>query len=398
MTASPTVYLDSQDFSRFGDVLRGKSDDATGKLFTALEDRALSGAATFVASMPLLGELLQYDADFRETTFRKAEAIERLCGANAVAYPPRAIAIEVAKAAYDALLIDAPPDESVLRGERRWYPDVSDVFEGFRETVLDRAHNAMGEITAFNRNARRRAKKLITLPNIIRFAREGSPQFALEYGLPENAVIKSIVACLQDRATPQQASDSLFSAIAEPQRFVELYFERLESDRSLPEWISGMGQTLFDAFGNIQKTLAPLSNDPEFGSKVRRIVDSQIQKFEEIALNICAEDSKKLGVTAGVLDAFKGNSQLRSTVPACRIFSSLVRGYTLQVVGVSAKSASIERSFGGDLVHAFYIPHVDFWRSDRRFSALVKETLPEYSAKVIPQLRDLPTAIDAFRG
>ncbi len=45
-----------------------------------------------------------------------------------------------------------------------------------------------------------------------------------------------------------------------------------------------------------------------------------------------------------------GHTQFYTTLTdATPIFSSLVRGYTLQVVGVSAKSASIERSFGGDL-------------------------------------------------
>lgn len=398
MTASPTVYLDSQDFSRFGNVLRGKSDPAMERLFAALEDRAQAGAVRFIASMPLLGELLQYDADFRETTFRKAEAFERLCGSNALAYPPRSIALEVANAAYEADLIEDLPQEAILRSGRRWYPDVSDVFEGIQDSVMTRAYDALGGMAALNRNSRRRAKKFITVPNMIRLAKEGAPQFAVEYGLPEDAVVQSIVACLQNRVSPQEASDILFSAIAEPEKFVELYFERLETDRALPRWISGLGQTLYESFCDLQATFAPLSDDPEYASKVRKMLKSQIPKFEETIINVCADEATKLGVTDAMLNAFKSNSELRGAVPSCRIFSSLVVGYTLQVVGVSAKSASVERSFGGDLVHAFYIPHVDFFRADRRFAALVRGCLPEYSAKVVAHLKDLPDAIDAFHG
>lgn len=73
------VYLDTQDFSRFGDVLRGRGDTASEQLFQTLEERRRTDGVVFAVSMPLLAELLQYHPDFRETTLRKAEAVERLC-------------------------------------------------------------------------------------------------------------------------------------------------------------------------------------------------------------------------------------------------------------------------------------------------------------------------------
>lgn len=63
----PVVYLETQDYSRFGDVLRGKSDSATEALFLALEQRKQTGNAVFAISMPVFSELLQYDSDFRDT-------------------------------------------------------------------------------------------------------------------------------------------------------------------------------------------------------------------------------------------------------------------------------------------------------------------------------------------
>ena len=56
MSSPPIVYLDTQDYSRFGDVLRGKADAATEGLFNALEARKRSGDAIFAVSMPIFGE------------------------------------------------------------------------------------------------------------------------------------------------------------------------------------------------------------------------------------------------------------------------------------------------------------------------------------------------------
>lgn len=51
--------------------------------------------------MPLLGELLHYDAAFRETTLCKTEAIELLCRPHAVAFPTRLVAREIAVVAQE---------------------------------------------------------------------------------------------------------------------------------------------------------------------------------------------------------------------------------------------------------------------------------------------------------
>jgi hypothetical protein len=56
--APPVVYLDTQDYSRFGDVLRGRADDATKALSRELERLKQDGDAIFAVSMPILGKLL----------------------------------------------------------------------------------------------------------------------------------------------------------------------------------------------------------------------------------------------------------------------------------------------------------------------------------------------------
>jgi hypothetical protein len=43
-----------------------------------------------------------------------------------------------------------------------------------------------------------------------------------------------------------------------------------------------------------------------------------------------------------------------------------------------------------------YLPHVDLWRGDRRFSTLVRTALPQYADRVIATLADLPEALDRW--
>src|SRR5687768_8913358 len=91
-----TVYLDTQDYSRFGDVVRGRGPKEIEEVFSRLQELRTRGVAQFVYSMPILSELLQYDANFEETSLAKARAIEELCGGAALLFPGRLIEREAA--------------------------------------------------------------------------------------------------------------------------------------------------------------------------------------------------------------------------------------------------------------------------------------------------------------
>ncbi|WP_404480406.1 hypothetical protein [Novosphingobium sp. BL-52-GroH] len=115
----PVVYLDSQDYSRFGDLLRGASkDDALSALFLDLVERKNRGEVIFAISMPVLAEIFQYDADYRDTCFKKAEAVEQLCGKYALAHPARLVGAEILSAAAGRGMLDSIEEVNVLSSER----------------------------------------------------------------------------------------------------------------------------------------------------------------------------------------------------------------------------------------------------------------------------------------
>jgi hypothetical protein len=393
--ASPvTVYLDSQDYSRFGDVLRGKGDAATESLLNELKARRSSGQAVFALSMPILGELLQYDEHFRETTLCKAEAVEQLCGPYALAFPTRLVAREIAEAAQMSGLTEPVPLAPVLNSERYWYPNIGDQLESFKADLLSQAQNQVLDFPLPNRTTRRAAKKLVRKANVGELIRQGAPEMAEKLGLPVGAITGSIGALLRGAITSSEASKRLFKSVCEPRTFVELYFERLENDRSLPEWMLKAGEGFAESFAKIKKAVEPLMETQGATQSLKKLVAEKKPELAALAFKFADGDLSEFGIDDSVAEEIKNDPALRLKVNASQTVANMLEAYILQVTGVTASNAKIERSFGGDMIHAFYVPYVDLWRGDRRFSEALFGAMPMHKDRVVRRLTDLPSAID----
>lgn len=396
MLRPPIVYLDTQDYSRFGDVLRGKSDAATEGLFRALERRKEAGDVIFAVSMPILGELLQYDADYRETTLRKAEAVERLCGSWALAFPSRLIAIEVVQAAQRRGLIEESVETSVLSPHRYWYPNIADAFGDMRRTMRAGLESELEALHLPSRTLRRRAKKQARKLDLSAAALEAAPQMAAEYGLPVDAIAGSIVALLRGVATPEEASRRLFMAIAEPVKFVETYFERISTDRSaLPQWMRRFGSDFERRFIELRDKVQPLLEYESARREIEKMIADRADRLGETVLAM-ADDTVEFGGRRGLVTELTACGAIPAQVPATEVVGRVLSAYVRQIIGFAGNAAKIERSFGGDLVHALYLSHVDLWRGDRRFSAVVRQAVPQYAGRIVPTLKELPNSIDAW--
>lgn len=397
LPSQPVVYLDSQDYSRFGDVLRGKGQPDAETAFLQLEQRMRDGDAIFAVSMPLLGELLQYHPDFRETTMKKAEAVERLCGTWALAFPTRLVAAEIARAAQSRGMLPKDAEISVVSSERYWYPNVADVFRTVPAKLQDTVDSEIRKMELSSRIMRRRAKKMAQKIDYGAAVAAGAPEIAETYGIPIETVTKLLIGLTRGTTTPEQASRLLFGAIAEPKKFVETYFEKVETDRSqLPDWMSGFGATMEGLLVQLLAKVGPLM-DLEFA---RNIAEKSLaqwpEKFSREMLKVGAGDVPEFGINLSMLATLTSEEGFASHVPACEIVGKIATAYTQQVLGLSGSAAKIEGSFGGDLMHALYLPHVDLWRGDRRFSQVVKSAIPKYADRIVPTLKALPDKIDAW--
>jgi hypothetical protein len=396
MHSPPVVYLDTQDFSKFGDVLRGKSDGATEAIFLTLEQRKQAGDVIFAVSMPLLGELLQFDADFRETTIRKAEAVEQLCGGWALAYPSRLLAFEIAELAKQRGHLANFQSTSLLSPDRYWYPNVADELGNLRERMLATFDEEVAKLNLTSRTQRRLAKKARKF-DPVQVARDAAPEMAAKFGLPVEVINGSFVAFLRGSITPEQASRRLFGAIAEPVKFVEAYFEKVETDRTLlPSWMSKIGSDFARLFVEFRDMAQPHMVDASTRNQVRAMVSDRAKSAGRSILGMVDDETEEFGIDAELLARFLSDESFFDELPACKNYGRMVTAYVLQVTGLSGSRGSVERSFGGDMVHSLYLPHVDLWRGDRRFSVLLKSAVPELAGRVVPTIKELPSAIDAW--
>lgn len=387
----PVIYLDNQDYSRFGDVLRGKSDLATEKIFLSLEARKQSGDVIFAVSMPILGELLQYDANFRDTTLKKAEAVERLCGSWALAYPSRLVAAEVARAAQKLGLLPDLTDTNTLSADRYWYPHIPDCFDNLKAQMKSALDTELALLTNLPRKQRRIIANKTRKIDFAKAAVDAAPAIVKEYGLPIDVVTSSIAEFLRGKITSAEANRRLFSSIAEPVKFVELYFEKLESDRSLPTWLRKFGEDLAAKIAHFRDEVHKLN--PSI-TQLENFLTKHQTLFGQLAITAARSDAKEFGIEAVLNEHCTVNSALTSLVPAYNILGIATKVYLGQTIGLNGTKAKVEPSFGGDLFHSLYMSHVDLWRGDIRFSTALISAMPQYADRIVPRLRDLPSAIE----
>jgi hypothetical protein len=396
MLLPPIVYLDSQDYSRFGDVLRGKADTATEAVFNELEARKRSGNVIFALSMPILGELLQYNAKFRETTLKKAEAVERLCGKWALAHPTRLIAAEIAMAAQRLGLQQTSINTDVLSSDRYWHPNFTDIFDDLTASIVLAVNTEVATLPsrALRRRAARQARKF----DFQKAVRDAAPLLAAKYELPTEVISDSFVAFAKGTISSDEASRRLFSHIAEPVSFVKTYFEKIESERALPEWMSTLGKDIQTALVEYREKLQPLLVEDAPRTLIMANFAEVSMRLGRMIISLAQGDTAEFGVDGALTKRFLVEPPFAAEVQACEIASAVFEAYFDQVAGHrDALKVNIEHSFGGDLIHALYLPHVDLWRGDRRFAALLTKSVPRYASRVVPLLKDLPARIDLLQ-
>lgn len=392
------VYLDTQDFSRFGDVVRGESSSALVEIFEDLKALRHAGMATFVVSMPLLSELLQYDYGRRDIVVAKAKAVEELCGSASVVFPAILMSMETAQAAVEMGLGHRRRPIEKTNFDRQWYPDISGEISDYRNQITQAIDEQFSSMDLSTRQLRQRAKTVrrkITLKMVVRLI--NNADFENELGFPAGLAQRVISDLLEGRITPSQASTKLFEFVAQPERFVEFYFEKLDNDRSMPFWMRSLGEKLYDS---MTEALAKV-RDHEVDDFLKNFLDElfrvEMPKWRRAVFGLADEDLFDYLDTDLSMDEIKSNDILLNRVPSVSVSSRLFLRYLGQALGLYGKKANLERSFGGDVVHSMYLPTVDLWRGDRRTSAALIAAVPEYAHRVVPKLADLPKAIREFQ-
>jgi len=391
----PTVYLDTQDYSRFGTVIEGRGSAETEGLYKQLVALADAGDATFACSMPIMSELLSYNDNLPGISDAKAQAVEALCQGHALKHPSRVVAIEMARVAYDQELVSVAPEERPHSNDYAWYPDIEDVFANLHDRIRAMKDEHINRASRLNRAARRMAQKQMRSFDPMTIVNEAAPEVAARFGFSEADAHASLGEFLQGRISSREGSRRMFATIARPTTFVQAYFLANDGDKSLPAWISGFGEQIAGALAKFQNMFAALPPlDDASRSSIKSLIARQASGFSTTFLNLAKDELPKLTMPTDLFEKMSRDTALVNKVPSASNAGKLLSSYIAQTVGLVGSASKVERSFGGDLMHAVYLPHVDLWRADRRFAHLAKLAVPGFKNKVVTRCTELPGAIE----
>jgi hypothetical protein len=390
------VYLDTSDYSRFGDLLRGKADPGDEQLYETLLRLKEAGEAIFPCSAPVLGELLQYDTDHRETSVCKARAVEALAGEDAFIFPNRLIMLEVAETAHNVGLLAQAPRAKAITGQRYWHPNVGNAFENLKSEIQSTIANTVAE-SGHNRAIRRAAKsksRKFSMTDLAEAADRVVPQFANKWGLSEEGVRASIVAAIAGRLKPEEASRALFSEVAQPTTFIGVYFERFEGEKDLPFWMRDFGAQIQTHALKLRAALGDLPGG--LRPQLQQLFREKLGNVGATLIKALNSDDLEFGVTSELVARFTEDTEQSARVPCSATMSQMMIRFALESADATAPEP--QRSTGGDFIHALYARHSDLWRGDRRFSHFLKAAVPEVADRVVPRLSELPDRIQRFNA
>src|SRR5690606_4969865 len=110
-------------------------------------------------------------------------------------------------------------------------------------------------------------------------AADAAPQFAARFDLPVAAVRGSLVEYLRGGINAQEGSRRFFATIGEPVKFVETYFEKIETDRSLPAWMRNLGEKLQSHIVQFQRSMEPIIQVDGMRAELVELIDNWSSQF-----------------------------------------------------------------------------------------------------------------------
>jgi hypothetical protein len=394
---TPIVYLDSSDYSHFGDIERGVSTNQKAisayPQLLALRD---AGKARFVYSMPVLSELLQYDAAHEETCMAKARCVERLCGTRAFVSPERIVAADVAGVA-KRLGWTIPDPEGAISEESEWFPRVDGAFQNLRDDFASRVDAQIASYASSRNRAQRRmiearARKL----SLAALAESAAPELAASWGLQVTDVRRSIVAVLENRLTPSEGALRLFRVIALPTALIRAYFVKSSGPKDLPHFLTGPGQLVQARLREMRNQLKAAPDSAMTSKELRALSPWHVAQIGPKLMEISSDEVARLKIPMELTGMLRDRPELLDMMPSCDAFVKMA--FAIFVQATDHRSHEPEHSAVGDVFHTLHLPHADLWRTDKRFAPLVRKTLPHYAQRVVGNLADLPGAIAHWHG
>ncbi|WP_164477476.1 hypothetical protein [Pannonibacter phragmitetus] len=375
------VYLDTQDYSRFGDVLRRVSrDEEIDRVFRELVQFSDSGKVIFPTSFVIMSELIQYDKEYRDTSLSKAQAVETLSKGWSFIYPTEII--DLWRRSAEFCEWGKVGQSKLLNQGYGWYPNLDKIVKDLRSKKEERFYQFIE--SAKNRKERRYIKsKINKTPSI----RDIDEIIAYEFGFVPKSFKNYIVNAIFGNKELSYSSLDLFKDVAAPVAFVKFYYEWSQGSKDMPFWAHKIGQGLITGIDKLVEILKSIADDNN--------IQFQFEEFKNEFINIVHNEFLQDSISSGGFFAGRVPSEAGrlDENPSISVISLVLCECLRSLVRKERGNSILKPSLGGDIIHSMYLPYVDIWRGDRSFSEIVRSACPHYSSHVVHRLVELPGQI-----
>lgn len=392
------VYLDSSDFSVLSDPSKRTREIIT--LESQLIKWRDDGLIEIRFAYPHLIEAAPMGASYIDVARCRAKKIDELCQGKALAAQDKIIAEEIKNLIGEPLRSDY-----IFMNDGDWLPDFSDSTAGDEE-IFDYAKQIRKSIVGLGLSSaetKRALKQFLTTdgrlrPRGIALLKENIPETvsAICEKYPVDAELMSKFAHKYLRGDRSVSiSDVLFGSFRDLPNFIEWFARQYDQINPTVAWLRESGDALRNSLlKNRQEVETIYSDQKKLGigedvisAKAKESLSAVINGLPRTLLpRLARECSYSEFQTMELRDL---PEKAPSLFAAISVMGGVIRK-TLQPV---ENERAPKISDMGDVIHCLYLPHVDFFRTDRFVSGVIKEIKLPFATAIVGSLRELPDAI-----
>lgn len=389
------LYLDSQDFSRLAEPPPGKASFYQD-LDTELSRLVASQEIEIRYSAAHISEISHTSLIAAKHSARRAQVLNRLCAGKCFAIWTDILDDEIRHN------FDPSYEVKPEREDDQWIDLDLNELRGFLDKMKQSLQDTLKEKGA-NRKARRAAKK-INLVHMLTQTSDGLAQldsivdrlnrtFPIEQELDRSALIAYITGAVGE----QDFLNYMQGLFVDPVNLITRMAPKFDKPLKLPAIIRDQGLVLINGMNPV---LEKLRNYFEALPKAQAF-----QSIRDDARAMPARTSRLIRRRSlresipHALDALHiapvdlSDDEIdRLNVPTLDVLIGAVSQYLAEVVAASQAGKAFrlfERTDGGDLVHATYVPYVDIYRCDTAWADRLRVLGARYQTDVVGRIEEL---------
>jgi hypothetical protein len=380
-----TVYLDSNDYSRFAEL--PKQSEAIRRTFDSLVRWVAEGRIIIRYSSVNVLEAAPLNTGSIHLAQARLEAIQLLCGKRCFVDVIRRLRSE----AVGTSVVGAQCD----LGD--WHPSVHDLQIPGAATIaramLENARSAMSrqqcrrfEAEYFDKQGKLRDT---ARPKVVAFRKSiGEPEFMK---LPISELVRGIYfEFLLGRASRQQLIDALIDSFADLRRWGQWYEADWPLAHGITRSLRAPAEQLTDEVRRLARMLRLLFKAIQEGGVAKKEIQ---RRFDEKANPDAMRNKLIARVTRPGDPCRQRESYSWTSTPAFEVYSTVA----MQVVRESAMRVSMPRqpleSDFVDCLHLCYAPFVDVFRADAYMVGVVNRCKVPLKTTFVAKIEDLPEVI-----